>query len=129
MKTPWKDLHRQQLRLARREPLGLGEGLALWAVPVAARVIGDGPVAALVTLLHVAAQGGGAAALDGFHHAPLAPGHRRLVRGAVRRPVPAEEVGDLERRASHHAPSAGAGLGSESNGLGVAPIVRAETWV
>ena len=61
----------QQVRAALFEPLGAGQRLAGQAVAVAARVVPDAPTAAVVTLLDVAAERGGAALLDGRHHTAL----------------------------------------------------------
>jgi hypothetical protein len=49
----------------------------------------------------MAAEGGGAAGLDGLHRAPRRAGQR--VRVAVRRSVGAEDVGDLHRGARSRA--------------------------
>ena len=61
----------QQVCAAPFEPLGAGQRLAGRAVTVAARVVPHAPMAAVVTLLDVAAERGGAALLDGRHHTAL----------------------------------------------------------
>jgi len=61
----------EEFGLTVLEPLGAGEGLALGAMAIAAAMIGGALVAAGVTLLQVAAQGGSTAEFDGAHHAPL----------------------------------------------------------
>jgi len=64
-----------------------------------AAVVGDAAVAAVLAALDVAAEGSGAAGLDGRHDLELAeadmPGMGRAPGG----PVSAEDVGDLECRA------------------------------
>ena len=64
----------QQVRAAAFEPLGAGQRLAGRTVPVAARVVPDAPMAAVVALLDMAAERGGAALLEGRHHAVLRRG-------------------------------------------------------
>ena len=61
----------QQVRAATFEPLGAGQRLAGGTVAVAAGIVPDAPMAAVVALLDVAAERGGAALLDGRHHATL----------------------------------------------------------
>ena len=61
----------KQVRPAPVEPRGAGQRLTGRTVAVATRVVPDAPMTAVVTLLDVAAKGGGAALLDGRHHAAL----------------------------------------------------------
>ena len=61
----------QQVRAASFEPLGAGQRLAGRTVAVAAGVVPDAPVSAVVALFDVAVERGGAALLDGRHHAVL----------------------------------------------------------
>ena len=49
--------NRKKLGFALREPSGAGRGLALGAMPIAARVIEDDAMSAPVALLEVTAQG------------------------------------------------------------------------
>ena len=56
--------HGEEVFGSFREPLLTGVGLALWAVPISARVIGDGLMPARVTPVDVAAEGRGATARD-----------------------------------------------------------------
>jgi hypothetical protein len=90
-------LHGQQLGAPGGEPARFGQGLALRAVAVTARFVGDPLGAAPIARLSMTAEGGGAAGLDGLHRATLRAGQR--VRVAVRRSVGAEDVGDLHRGA------------------------------
>ena len=61
----------KQVRTAPFEPCGAGQRLTGRTVAVATGVVPDAPMAAVVTLLDVAAEGGGAALLDGRHHAAV----------------------------------------------------------
>jgi hypothetical protein len=56
--------HWQKFGPAFFQPFGSGQGLALGAMAVRARVIGVAFVAALVTSFQMAAKGGGATQLD-----------------------------------------------------------------
>ena len=55
---------RQQLPLTLLEPADPGVALALRAVPVAARVVGDARISAAGALVAMAAESGGAATRD-----------------------------------------------------------------
>ena len=55
----------QQVRPAPFEPRGAGQRLTGRTVAVATGVVPDAPMAAVVALLNMAAEGGGAALLDG----------------------------------------------------------------
>src|SRR5512143_3363134 len=59
-----KVFDREQLGLTVRHPLRRGAGLTLGAMPVAARIVGDLPVATPVALLDVATQRRGPAGGD-----------------------------------------------------------------
>jgi hypothetical protein len=59
---------RQQIGLAGGEPILRRRALALGAMAVAARVVGDPAVAAILAPLDMTAERGRAAALDGRHH-------------------------------------------------------------
>jgi hypothetical protein len=61
----------QELGLALGEPLGAGQALTLWAVPVATGIVGDAGRPAVVALLDMAAQCRGPACRDRAHDAPL----------------------------------------------------------
>ncbi len=64
----------QQFRVAGSEPLVTSIGLALWAVAVTTRVVGDGLLTAARALIQMAAERGRAAALDSPQHAKMLPG-------------------------------------------------------
>ena len=60
---------RQQLGLARRQPLGGGRPLAFGAMPVATGVVGDARVGTVLAALDMTAERGGTANLDRRHDA------------------------------------------------------------
>lgn len=62
----------QQIGLARGQPSARGSALALGTVPVAAGVVGDPPVPAIIASFDVTAQRRGAAVLDRRHDLELA---------------------------------------------------------
>jgi hypothetical protein len=64
----------QQFGTPRVEPAVACVALALRAMPVAARIVGDGSMATARTLIDMAAQRGGAASLDGDQHFDVQPG-------------------------------------------------------
>ena len=91
--------YRQEVRLALGKPVARRGTLAPWAVPVAAGVVGDAQMAAVVTAFDMAAEGGGAAMLDRRHDLELGktqmPGTARPEGGAR----DAQDVGDLNQLA------------------------------
>jgi hypothetical protein len=91
----------QQLRLTLGEPLLCGCALAFWAVPVAAAVIGDDGVRAVLAARDMAAERRGAAALDRTHHLHLVEADVPRFGCAPRRPVVAEDVRDLQYWTGH----------------------------
>src|SRR3979490_3592902 len=86
--------HGQQLRL----PL---DALALGAVPIAAGVIGDLGVRALLAVRDMPAQRRRAAALDRRHHLQLAKAYMAGVGSAPCRSMIAEDIRDLQCRTRH----------------------------
>ena len=124
---------RQQLGLARRQPVLGGRPLALGAVAVATRIIGHMDVAAVLAGRDVAAQRRRAAPLDGRHHLELAEAEVAGIGVAPGWPAGAEDVRDLQPFAGHEA-AALRGLvpspaldGSSDNGLLTAFSVRLST--
>jgi hypothetical protein len=91
----------QQLRAPGVQPAFFREGLAFGTVAVAAGVVGDPFGPAGVTGLAMAAEGGGAAGLDGAHGAARGAGQRMGL--AIRRAMGAEDVGQLHRPGSSRA--------------------------
>ena len=63
--------HGQQLGLPLLHPRARGGALALGAMPVAAAVVGDGGMAAVLAARNMPAESRRAAALDGAHHLHL----------------------------------------------------------
>ncbi len=92
---------RQQVGLARGEPILRRRTLALGTMPVAARVVGDPAVAAILTALDMTAEGSRAAALDGRHHLELAEAHMPGIGPAPGGAMVMEDVGNLQPRAAH----------------------------
>jgi hypothetical protein len=84
----------QQLQLAGVDPCGALGGPTLGTVAVAATVVADLEVPALVALIDVGTERGGAADLDGVQGAALL--EARGVGGAVVVAVEADDVGQLE---------------------------------
>ena len=95
--------NRQELGLAVFEPLPRRGGLALRAVAIAAGIVGDALVRAVLAALDVAAERGGATGLDRRHDLQLGEAHVTGVGLSPRRPVGAKDVGDLEERPRHAA--------------------------
>ena len=95
--------NRQELRLAVFEPSPRGGRLALRAVTIAAGVVGDALVRAVLAALDVAAERGCATGLDRRHDLQLGEAHVTGVGLSPRRPVGAKDVGDLEARPRHAA--------------------------
>ena len=81
------------------EPLGPRQPLALGAVPVAARVVGDAGLAAVLAALDMAAERRGAAGHDGGHDTALGLRQMTALRGTESLSVAAEDVRHLERLA------------------------------
>ena len=86
----------QQLGLAIGEPLLGCRALTLRAMPIAAGVISDVGVRALLAARHVPAESRRAAALDGRHDLELAEAHMAGVGAAPARSVIAEDIRDLQ---------------------------------
>ena len=92
---------RQQLGLPIGQPLLGGNGLALRAVAIAAGVVGDAYMRAILAALDMAAESCGAAALDGRHDLQLREAHLPGVGGAPGRTIPAEDIRQLDRWTRH----------------------------
>src|ERR1700692_2873569 len=95
--------HRQQLGFALGQPLACGGTLALGAVPVAAAVVSDDGVSALLVLAapDMAAERRRAAALDRAHHLHLVEADVPDVGSPPRRPGVAEDVRALQLWTGH----------------------------
>src|SRR6202166_1469932 len=104
VKTTWKWGNREQFGLARRHPLVGSSALALRAVPVAAAVVGDRGVGAVLAARDVSAERRRAATFDGAHHFELEQAHVTAVGMTPRGPVVAEDVRDLQSWTGHVGP-------------------------
>src|SRR5258707_3304482 len=89
--------HRQQIGFARRQPVLCRRALALRAVPVAAGVVRDLAVRALLAARDMAAERGRAATLDRRHHLQLTEADMAGIGPAPCRALVAEDVPDLPR--------------------------------
>ena len=90
---------RQQVGLALGEPGSRGGALALGAVPVAAAVVGDPKVAAVVAAIDMAAKRRRPAVLDRRHDLELGNAQVTGLNGAIAGPFSSEDIGDLKRGA------------------------------
>ena len=86
----------QQVGLARGQPVARGGGLALGAVPVAAAVIGDPLMAAVLAGLDMTAQSRRAAMLDRRHDLELVKAQMPGMGGTIGWASSAEDIGDLK---------------------------------
>src|SRR6516164_707930 len=93
--------HRQQLGLARGQPLARGGALTFGAMAVAARIIGNERVRAVLAARDMAAERRRAAALDGRHHLQLVEADVASICLTPRCPVVAEDIRDLQRWTGH----------------------------
>jgi hypothetical protein len=92
--------HVEQFRLTVLEPLGASETLALRAVSIATRVVGDTLMAAAVAALDVTAESCAAATLDRDHGAPPGGGQRAMLITKSRAEV-AEDIRHFQPLAGH----------------------------
>ena len=126
---------RQQLGLALGKPLARRRALTLRAVPIAAGVVGDALMRAVLAALDVPAERGGATGFDRRHDLQLREAHMAGVGLAPCGPVGAKDVGDLQKRPRHAAlVSAGGAVSdrlrpSRSSGLVTSRIVLTATRV
>jgi hypothetical protein len=104
--------HRQQVGLARRQPVLCRRALALRAVPVAARVVRDLAVRALLAARDMPAERRRAAALDRRHHLQLAEADMAGIGPAPCRTVAAEDIRDLQRWTRHARRASGGRFGA-----------------
>jgi hypothetical protein len=93
--------HCEELGSSVLKPLGTRQGLALWAVAIAARVVADALVAAGIALLDMATEGCRATLLDGGHDATLRRRQRAAVLLTMGVTVAAEHVRHFRRPARH----------------------------
>src|SRR3989442_14251315 len=94
---------------------------------IATRVVRDALVTARVTLVHMTAEHAGTTDFNSAHHPPLL--WRQRMGEPEAGPVPAEDVGHLQRWSHAQKRSAWTGYARRSSGLSVARTVLAETLV
>ena len=97
--------HRQQLGLAFGQPLPGCRGLALGTMPVAAGVVGDERVCAVITARDMPAENRRAAVLDSRHHLQLAEAQVTGVMFAPGSTMLAENIRDLQDGTGHKRPA------------------------
>ena len=85
----------QQLLVAVREPTRTCVALALWAMPVPARVVGDDAMPAAGAFVDVAPERSRAATLDGSHYFLMAARQPPLVTFGEIWPRSADQIGHL----------------------------------
>src|ERR1019366_6359730 len=93
--------HRQQFLLAAFEPLLARVGLALGAVAVPARVVGDSLMTAARAQIAMPTESGSTAARDGLEYLDLRPGQRLDVMFAKPVACDSDDIGHLERWPAH----------------------------
>src|SRR5689334_21401646 len=98
----------QQLCLTLSQPLARGSALTLWAVAVAAGVVGDNCMRALLATQGMAAENRCATALDRRHHLELVEAHMAGIDLTPCRTMVTEDIRDPQRR-TRHARSVSAG--------------------
>ncbi len=93
--------YRQQIGLARRQPVLCRCALALRAVPVAAGVVGDTRIGAVLAARDMAAERRRAAVLDRRHHLELVEADMAGMGLTPSRSMAAEDIRNLQGRARH----------------------------
>ena len=120
----------EEFGLTILDPLGTCQGLALWAMPVSARVVTNAFMLALVALFQVTAQSGSPAQFDGTHDPALRRGQRSSMLFPIGFAVATQHVGDFQLGTIHESSpqkhwgvaglvSVGKGCGNKSSGLAV----------
>src|SRR5215468_10838191 len=92
---------RQQIGLARGEPVFGCRALALGTMAVAARVVGNPAVAAILAALDMAAEGRRATLFDRRHHLELAEAHMPGIGSAPGGSMAMKDVCDLQPWPAH----------------------------
>jgi hypothetical protein len=91
----------EELGLTILDPLGPCQGLAFWAMAVAAGVVGNALVLALIALFQVAAEAGGPTQFDGTHDAALGRGERSCMLFTIGFAITTQHVGDFQPGTVH----------------------------
>lgn len=97
--------NRQEISLALGQPAARGGALALGAVPVAAAVIGDALMAAVLATLDMATERGGAAVADRRHHLELRQAQVTGVKRAEAVPGRMQNIRNLQESAHVSCPA------------------------
>src|ERR1700694_4775046 len=93
------DVARGEAFLATRlEPTAAGVGLTLWAVPIAAGVVGDGAMSTAGALIDMATECGGATARHGQQDFDMRPADPSAVAPEESNSRGADEIGQLQER-------------------------------
>ncbi len=92
---------REKFCLARLDPVLPGIGLALGAVPIAARVVRDGEISALGTLIQMPAESGRATALYSCQGLQMLAGEPLSAAFDELLPGCADDIGHLQRWPAH----------------------------
>src|SRR5499427_6827822 len=96
---------RQQIGLARRQPIRRRRALTFWAMAVATRVVSDTAVAAILAALDMPAECGRAALLDCGHDLELTQAHMTGIGSTPVGSMAMKDVCDLQPRAAHGRPA------------------------
>jgi hypothetical protein len=86
----------EEFRLTILDPLGARQALALWAMPVSARVVTNAFVGALIAVFPVTAEGGCPAQFDGTHDPALPGGQGGSMLFPIGFTVATQHVGDFQ---------------------------------
>ena len=96
----WKK-HLPYCGLTILDPLGARQGLALWAMPVSARVVTSAFVGALIAVFPVTAESGSPAPFDRTHDPALPGGQRSSMLFTIGFTVATQHVGDFQLGTIH----------------------------
>src|SRR5215469_16754453 len=91
----------QQVPATRCQPAVTSIGLALWAMPIAAGVEGDGAMPAAQTLIDMATECPGSASQNGVENFQMQPGEPIAATIKERVGCGAYDIGHLQRRPRH----------------------------
>lgn len=122
--------HRQQIGLTISEPSFACRALALGAMPVAAGVIGDTGMRAVLTGLDMTAKRCCPAELDRGHDAALDAAETAVMGNTIGMTMATKNIRHLQFGVHRYAQAGGTTSSvRRSSGLCVLPIVLVETWV
>src|SRR5271167_1428624 len=91
----------EEFSLTRLDPTVAGSGLTLRAVPISARVVGDGAMPAASALIEMTAQCGGTTAPNGPEHFEVLPTEPAAISFEESSSRGADEIGHLQGRPAH----------------------------